>query len=523
MRFYRALKWIRVVVALVFFLALGILFVDVTGIFRPWMYDMFTYLQFTPSILKFINLTTLAAAGFAFVLLLTLLFGRIYCSSICPLGTFQDVLIRLEKKFKIRKRFTYIRTYNWLRFILLGAGILVLVLGSAVVFSWLDPFGNFGKMTTAFARPVLIGLNNIGALILKQFDSYALYHISYKTFNLWPFVFALIVLITLILMTWHRGRLFCNTLCPVGTLLGLVSRFSVFRIKIKESECNSCWRCAFDCKAGCIQAEEKRVDMTRCVGCMNCMTACPKSGIGYKFAWKKNKSQELPETTGTDTGKRKFILNTLLFTLGMRGLLNAQEKIVPTKKTTIPEEKSQTVFPPGGKNIEHFNRFCTACHLCVSACPTQVLQPSFLQYGINGMFQPYLDYHKSFCNYECTKCLDVCPNGALLALPLEEKKLNQLGQVNFIKDNCIVETEGTDCGACSEHCPTKAVYMVPYNGLYLPEINQDICVGCGACEYACPTEPYKAIYVDGNALHHKAKKPEGEKMESPLEEDEFPF
>jgi ferredoxin len=134
-----------------------------------------------------------------------------------------------------------------------------------------------------------------------------------------------------------------------------------------------------------------------------------------------------------------------------------------------------------------------------------------------------MDYHKNFCNFECVRCIEVCPSGALLPLTLEAKKLTQIGKVQFIKENCIVETERTDCGACSEHCPTKAVYMVPFEGnLVIPEINNEICIGCGACEFACPTKPYKAIFVDGNAVHQVAQKPSEEELEVKTLE-EFPF
>jgi ferredoxin len=137
--------------------------------------------------------------------------------------------------------------------------------------------------------------------------------------------------------------------------------------------------------------------------------------------------------------------------------------------------------------------------------------------------QPRLDYHKSFCTYECIKCLDICPTGALLPLALEAKKLTQLGKAVFIKDNCIVKTEKTACGACSESCPTKAVHMIPFEGkLVIPETKDEICIGCGHCEYACPTTPYKAIFVDGNPEHKAAKKPENIKsdIKKPVE---FPF
>jgi ferredoxin len=139
------------------------------------------------------------------------------------------------------------------------------------------------------------------------------------------------------------------------------------------------------------------------------------------------------------------------------------------------------------------------------------------------MMQPVMDYHKGFCAYNCTKCTDICPTSALQPLVLEAKKLTQLGKVNFIKDNCVVKTEKTACGACSEACPTKAVYMVPYEGnLLIPETDKQICIGCGHCEFACPVIPYKAIYVNGNPVHLAAKKPVNSQASKPAP-SEFPF
>jgi len=134
-----------------------------------------------------------------------------------------------------------------------------------------------------------------------------------------------------------------------------------------------------------------------------------------------------------------------------------------------------------------------------------------------------MDYHKSFCTFNCTKCTEICPTNALHPLLLDAKKLTQLGKANFIEDNCIVKTENTACGACSESCPTKAVHMIPYKGnLVIPEVTDDICIGCGHCEFVCPTVPYKAIFVDGNPVHLAAKKPENVESEikTPVE---FPF
>jgi ferredoxin len=147
-------------------------------------------------------------------------------------------------------------------------------------------------------------------------------------------------------------------------------------------------------------------------------------------------------------------------------------------------------------------------------------------YGLKGMLQPRMDYITSFCNYDCTLCGEICPTGAISPVPLEEKKLIQLGKAKFVKENCIVETQKTDCGACSEHCPTKAVKMVPFEGfpkLTIPEVTEDICVGCGACEYACPTDP-KSIYVEGNVIHQQAKEPKQEELDKDVDyKEEFPF
>ena len=214
----------------------------------------------------------------------------------------------------------------------------------------------------------------------------------------------------------------------------------------------------------------------------------------------------------------------MMLTLGISAFPTNKKDLQNLKLSQIPEQKKHPVTPPGSVSFEHFTKLCTACHLCVSACPTQVLQASFLEYGLGGIMQPRMDYHKEYCNFECTACGEVCPTGAILPLNVEKKKITQIGKVIFIKENCIVETDGTDCGACSEHCPTKAVTMKPHKGLFLPEVNTEICIGCGACEFACPVEPYKAIYVEGNPVHKTAQKPVSKKIDANFDDEEdFPF
>jgi ferredoxin-type protein NapF len=239
----------------------------------------------------------------------------------------------------------------------------------------------------------------------------------------------------------------------------------------------------------------------------------------YGFLSLKRKGQE------TDQNKRKVIIGSILLLLGLARRSSGQSKTapVPKKASTVQENRTSPVCPPGSATIANFTAKCTACSLCISVCPNNVLQPSFREYGVAGMMQPRMDYHMSFCTYECVKCLEICPTGALLPLVLDAKKLTQIGKAVFIKDNCIVKTEKTACGACSESCPTKAVHMIPFEGkLVIPETKDEICIGCGHCEFACPTKPYKAIFVNGNPVHSAAKKPVNVQTDK-TKPVEFPF
>lgn len=261
------------------------------------------------------------------------------------------------------------------------------------------------------------------------------------------------------------------------------------------------------------------MDVSRCVDCFNCIDACPENGIGLKYSFASKSTAK-----HTNSDRRKFFVRTFTGVASLSLISNAaRSQGLYSNKGLTPLNRKHHASPPGSVSHEHFNTICTGCSLCVTACPTRVLQPAFLEYGIGGMMQPYMDFSAGLCNFDCVKCSEVCPAGAILKLSPEQKIVTQVGVAKFIKANCIVETEKTDCGACSEHCPTKAVNMVPYvNNLLIPEVKEEICVGCGACEYACPVEPFKSIYVDGHTVHKQAEKPAEEEIEVNMEED-FPF
>lgn len=518
---WKLMKKIRVIISLVFFLSIIILYLDLSFSLQQEYSVYPLFLQFIPSFLKFISIGTIAGIGFIIVMLLTFLFGRAYCSSICPLGTFQDIATYLRMKKK-RIKFLYREEHKKTRYGFLAAAVILFIFGISFGLNILDPYSNFGRIISNLLRPATIGINNSIAFALESINIYSIYPLEFKGINIAGFIFSFLFLGLILWMSIKHGRLYCNSVCPVGTLLGFISKYSLFTIKISYINCSGCGACGKVCKSSCIDTEDEIIDYSRCVLCFNCFTVCPSSGLEYKFRYSRDMKTVIEPV---NINKRNFLIQSAVWFTGGSLALKAQEKILVYKENKIPETREYAVSPPGSLSIENFTDHCTACHLCVAACPTQVLQPSFLEYGLLGILQPRMDYIKSFCNYDCTACTDVCPSGAILPQNGETKKLIQLGKASFIKDNCIVYSQGTDCGACAEHCPTKAVRMVPDPQVNknAPLIDEEICVGCGACEFACPTIPYKAIYVKSNPVHLAAKLPKQEALEQPDPEEEFPF
>lgn len=527
MSLFSILKKTRVALGIICFLLTLILFLDLYEKFAPETFGQILYLQIVPSLLKFVQtLSLITAGGFLIVIILTLLMGRFYCSTICPLGILQDIITFISKKAS-RKRvfFKYKKGHPVWRYSFLGIMVISLVGGFGFIVTWLDPYSIAGRFFSYLAEPIVNAINNSAATIAQKQDVYTLHHIKLYHAS-WLTLSVTIALLAIIgTMAWQRGRFFCNVICPVGTFLGLTSKASLLKVKFNSDNCTKCGKCASVCKSECISIKTQTVDVSRCVTCFNCLDVCPDSALNYGFIKPTPLKKGETPTEETSNNRRKLLVTGMALLAGSRLYALKKNLLKESQKNLELNKRDSFVAPPGAKSVTRFNSVCTACSLCVSACPTHVLQPSITQYGLTGFMQPFMDYETSFCNFDCHKCADVCPTGAILPLPLEEKQRTQLGKAVFVMHNCVVYTDETDCGACSEHCPTKAVHMVPYkNGLMIPEVNQSICIGCGACEHPCPVPaPYKAIYVNGNNTHILADKPDkGPKAEVGFEDD-FPF
>lgn len=506
------LKKIRVIVSVFLFSIITFYFLDFTGIF-PDSFSILLKLQFVPALLS------LSFVALAVILILTLLFGRVYCSSICPMGVFQDIVSWISKKTsKRKKRFKFSPAKNILRWSVLALVLLTYVIGFTFVLGLFDPYSAYGRIAIHLFKPLYLAVNNLLAKIFTSFGNYSFYLVENSVLSISALIIAILTLLIIAIFAWKWGRTFCNTLCPVGTVLGFLSQFSFFKLRIDDSKCNHCGICATKCKASCINSKEQIIDYSRCVDCFNCIGACKEGALSFSLPGKKSRALA---NEGLDDSKRQFLATTIATIAAVPAAL-ASDKA----KLLLNNEKyvRQTpISPPGSLSAEHLLKHCTSCHLCVSKCPTNVIKPAFMEYGIGGMMQPMMSFEKGFCNFDCTICLDICPNNALVGLSMLQKHTTQIGHVVLNEDICVVHTDGTNCGACAEHCPTQAVTMIPYkDGLTKPQINPDICVGCGGCEFICPVRPYRAIFVEGNSVHKTAEKIEEGEIQV-VDFDDFGF
>ncbi|WP_022667815.1 4Fe-4S binding protein [Desulfospira joergensenii] len=531
------LKTLRRIVSLGVLILCSFLFLDLHGIFPPEFFRGVLFFQFIPSLLKFFTPAGTGAAGFILVILLTGIAGRIYCSFLCPLGGIQDVILRFrfwKKKKKMRFSSPWNRVRYSILFLTLASLLLVLVFsGSMVMINILDPYSNFGRIMAVLARPVA-GLGNNGlAKVLSLADLYWIMPVSIPVPN--PGVISAVLVFVLILavLVIRQGRIFCNTLCPVGIFLGWISRFSLLKLVMDPDSCTGCGKCERVCRAGCMDPKNKQLDFQRCVSCFDCLEVCPEGSVSFQGPGKK-KGTCLPlksngSGSGTESesvtnpGRRAFMALCALGIAGFHRIVEAAVKPVVYVKNKIPVKRKHPVLPPGALSLDHFTSRCTACHLCVTVCPGHVIQPELGGFGTRGILMPRMNNAKGYCNFKCTRCGEVCPTGAVLALEREAKQQVQIGKVVFIRENCIVVTQKTECGACSEHCPTKAVTMEKEGGLRVPKVHPDICVGCGACEHTCPALPHKSIYVEGNPVHLRAEKPRKKSLEAFDPDKGFPF
>ena len=488
---------VRIALAVTMFLLVNLLFLGIgwgATLHIAWV----AKIQFLPALLA-LNYGVLAV-----LIILTLIFGRLYCSIICPLGVMQDVFGFFGKKAR-KNRYSHSPEKRWLRYTVFAVFAVCLILGFAPVTTLLAPYSAYGRIVNSLFRPLydLLG-NGLAALEGKYMpDSYVFDSVQLWMRSVTTFVIAFLTLIILGILAWRNGRTYCNTVCPVGTMLSFFSRFSLLRMQFNHDKCKRCMLCEKNCKASAIDVKAGTVDYSRCVVCGECEKVCKHDAMNYKPVVVKDRDHFHEDKP--DMNKRAFITGAAVAvgTAAMAetkikvdgGLAVIEDKVAPHRETPVT--------PPGSVSAYNMNRHCTACQLCVSACPNNVLRPSS---DPMRLMQPELSFERGYCRPECTHCSHVCPTGAIQKISREQKTAIHIGHAVWLEPNCIPGTNGDSCGLCAKHCPVWAIAMDDreINGriVSVPVVDADKCIGCGKCENLCPARPFSAIIVEGNTMHH---------------------
>lgn len=483
------LRKLRITLEILFFLCITALLLDFTGVLHQYLGWM-AKIQLLPAILA-VNVGVVVA-----LLLLTFVFGRLYCSVICPLGVMQDGFSWIGGKMK-KNRFQFRKAHNLLRWVVLGIFAVLMILGLNSVAILIAPYSAYGRIVVSVFQPVYMWINNLLALLSERMGNYAFYTAEVWVKSAITMAVSLITLVVIGFLSLKNGRVWCNNICPVGTLLGFVSRFSILAPKINVEKCNGCTKCAKNCKSSCINPQEHSIDYSRCVACMDCLNNCKQGAISYGLRTKKAESS----AEEIDESKRKFIATAAFTSVALAA--DAQGKKIDGGLAVIedkkPVERNTPLKPAGSVSFKHFSSHCTACQLCVSECPNGLLSPSS---KLSNLMQPEMSFDRGYCRPECTSCSEVCPAGAIKKVTPAEKSAIHIGYAVWVRENCLMP-KGESCAMCVQKCPSEAVRLVkdPSSGHMVPSVDENRCIGCGACEYFCPSRPLGGIYVEGREVH----------------------
>jgi polyferredoxin len=462
----------------------------------------------------------------AILVAMTFVLGRFFCSWVCPLGTtldFWDRILRRKRRGDSRQRIDRTgRLRNFKYYVL--AFFLVAALFSIQAAWLMDPLPiatrSYGvaiyPYATYLAKAVLgplwavPGINRVSEPIYAFLKDHVFFpnpDLGYQTItalhHMTFLVFAAILAFSLL-----TPRFWCRYLCPLGALLGLISKASVLRWKVNKEKCTECNLCVRECKAAAIRDRAAGYFAEECVECMNCIDVCPENAVSFGLASPAKSRGEDKQTArrGLDLSRRRLLQASIL-----AGVTVPFLKL----KVTDRDPNPWLVRPPGSLPEEEFLDRCIRCGECMKVCPTNALHPSLFQAGLEGIGTPMLVASLGYCDYECNACSQVCPTGAIRPVPLAEKKQLKIGTAYFNKNKCYPWNENLDCLVCEEHCPTPEksikfwdveVYEQETNRLITvkrPYVVTETCIGCGICETKCPLrdEPGVRVTARGEARH----------------------
>ena len=455
------------------------------------------------------------------IIVLTLFLGRFFCGWVCPLGTINHFISSFNfGKLKGKGRLQTNSYKNWQKikyyilFFLLSASIF-----TTVQIGLLDPICLITRTMSTFLIPTInysfIGISsflyNDNIPFLNTIANFLLYlgqHtiIPYKPVYYNSTLLISLIFIIIVFANRYVTRFWCRLLCPLGALLGVFSKYSIFGLEKNEKLCTNCNRCELYCQGGDDPQPGKKWRSSECHLCLNCISECPENALKFKFFPGKEFTISTP-----DISKRKAITSIIM------GVFSVP--LLRSEAGLDVNYSSKLIRPPGALEEKDFLSKCVKCSACMKVCPNNALHPTFSEAGFEGLWTPTLIPRIGYCEPSCTLCSTVCPTGAINEINQYEKgwvsqnetensRKNpiKIGLAFIDKGRCLPWAMNTPCIVCEEWCPTspKSIYLEEIdsfkrNGepvhLKRPIVDPALCVGCGACEFACPLEERPAIYI----------------------------
>ncbi len=498
---HRAIQVLRILCQSLFFLLFIYLLLGTRFPGEDYIGRVEVFFHFDP----LLALATFIAARAVFVsfifsavtIVVTLALGRVACGWVCPLGSVHQFFSFVFKKSKLlRPKKNEDKHTTWKYYILFFT--LIAALFSLDLAGVFDPLSFLYRSFVTSILPVLsrafssvislfykIDLPSLGDPLAQFVEKLSVN----STFVQGFFIGALFV--GIVLLNISRERFWCRFLCPLGALLGLISRWSVLRLKIDPQKCIKCNLCNIHCETQANPYPEEEWKISECVFCFTCSSICPTAAIEFPM------KMTLEQAPQPDLSRRKLLLTTFL------GLIASPFfRLSPSTKRASPK----LIRPPGALPEQKFLQKCVKCSECMKACPTNGLQPALTEAGPEGIWTPMLVPRIGYCEYYCSLCTQVCPTGAIRELAVKEKTKVKIGLAWVNKSRCIPYVLGTPCIVCEEHCPTspKAIKLMktevklPDGTIKTPAapaIDTELCIGCGICENKCPVVDDPAIYV----------------------------
>jgi len=436
--------------------------------------------------------------GGVLLLVLTLIFGRFWCGWLCPMGTILD-WTRLRRRF--RNPLGSPSRWQHAKYFVLFAILFSAILGSQTLIV-LDPIT---LLYRTFASVILPATDSVVTSAESFFYRFKLLQGPLDSFDgflrdnvfpveqsfFWPSLLVVFLFIGILALNAIRPRFWCRYLCPLGALLGVVSKASWLRRIVDQKACISCQRCAEVCPSGAIDPHQDFVaSPADCIVCLRCTETCPTKAIAFRGQY------GVPELPSFDPSRRRLLASLAGIAVGVAIL-----RSLPVLSKTKP----MSIRPPGASEASLMSR-CIRCGQCINVCPTGGLKPSLTQAGAEDLWTPVLVPRHGHCDYSCTRCGDVCPTEAIKKLPLKEKQQTKIGTSRIDRERCIPWAEGRNCIVCQEMCPLpkKAIWLEDHEvfnelgkitTVRRPWVIADSCIGCGICEQHCPLNGESAIRV----------------------------